>query len=642
MAVIIGTAGHIDHGKTSLVRALTGQDTDRLKEEKERGISIDLGFAHLDAPGGERAGIVDVPGHERFIRNMLAGAHGIDLVLFTVAADDGVMPQTEEHLDILHLLGVRRGIFVVTKTDLVDAARVAVVREEIEILKLDTTLEGAPIMPVSTMSGEGLDALRTEIAAQLAAPAGPSPPGYFRLPVDRAFVMRGHGVVVTGTAIAGVVRDGDTVRILPGGETARVRGLEVHGAAVPSAAHGQRVAVNLGGVERTDLGRGHVVCDARLAHATTRLDVRVEIRPAARRPIRTHARVRFHIGTAEVMAKLVVLGASEAAPRATAWAQLVLAEPVVAMRGDRFILRDETARRTVGGGEVVNPFADRHRRAETGLAEALATLRAGDARAAARTFLDLSSGFSTDRDTIGQGVNLRAEEVSAALAANPGVVPIPDATSPEAYTTVSKWERLEAAASAAVSEVHRAEPLAPGIEMESLRTGLAWDVPPRIFRWAIDRLVAAGRLVRDDSIVRAPGHRVALDAGARALGARVESLLGTGRFAPPDLRQLEEATGMPRRRLAEVLGVLEAEGRVVRVAGDLYYSRAAAEDAKAIVAAHCREHGAITAAAFRDAIDASRKFAIAFLDWCDRTGVTVRIGDVRKLRRSLDTRGSGG
>src|SRR5437867_2495725 len=446
MPLIIGTAGHIDHGKTSLIRALTGQDTDRLKEEKERGISIDLGFAFFDAPGGERAGIVDVPGHERFIRNMLAGAHVMDLVLFTVAADDGVMPQTEEHLDILHLLGVRRGVFVITKTDLVDAARLAAVREEIEVLTLDTTLEGAPIVPVSTLTGEGLEALRGEIGALLAAPPGPPPPGYFRLPVDRAFVIHGHGVVVTGTAIAGAVEQGGTVRVLPGNETARVRSLEVHGVPVPRAGHGQRVAMNLVGVERTDLGRG---------------------------------------------------------------------------------------------GVVVHPFANRHRRGEGDLEERLGTLRAGTPPAAARAFLELIPEFASDRATVTQALNLRDEEL-ATVATAPGVLPVPDAEAPEAYTTTAKWERLEAEVLGVVSAAHRTHPLVPGLEMESLRTQLSFEVPPRAFRWCVDRLVAAGRLVREESLVRAPEHRVALGAGGRALGGRLEQLLCEARFTPPDLRQLEE------------------------------------------------------------------------------------------------------
>ncbi|HYR96688.1 MAG TPA: selenocysteine-specific translation elongation factor [Candidatus Binatus sp.] len=634
MPLIIGTAGHIDHGKTSLIRALTGQDTDRLKEEKERGISIDLGFAYLDAPGGERAGIVDVPGHERFIRNMLAGAHGMDLVLFTVAADDGVMPQTEEHLDILHLLGVRRGIFVITKIDLAAPDRIAAVREEIEILTLDTTLDGAPVIPVSTVTGEGLDRLRAEISAQLAEPSGPSPPGYFRLPVDRAFVIRGHGVVVTGTAVAGAVSEGDMVRVLPGGETARVRSLEVHGVPVPRAEHGQRVAMNLAGVERSDLGRGHAVCDARVGRLTQRLDVRVEIRPAAKRPVASHGRVRFHLGTAEVMGKLVLLGGrAELPPRSTASAQLVLTEPVLAMRGDRFILRDETARRTLGGGEVVNPFADRHKQSEVGLDERLENLRGADASAAARAFLELVPDFATDGPTIAQALNLREEEAAAALAAAEVAIPIPDARAPEAYTTEAKWRRLEAAACDAVAAAHRAQPLAPGLEMESLRTQLPWEVAPKVFRWCIDRLVAAKRLVREESVVRAPEHRIALGSEARALGTRVERLLADGRFTPPDLRQLEEATGVPRKRLLEVLGVLEGEGKVARIAPDLYYARGAADDARSLIEAHCRHHGEITAATFRDLLGASRKFAIAFLDWCDRTGVTVRVGDLRKLRR---------
>src|SRR4029079_15030127 len=282
MPYIIGTAGHIDHGKTSLIKALTGTDTDRLKEEKERGISIDLGFAHIDLPDGTSAGVVDVPGHERFIRNMLAGAHGIDLVLFTVAADDGVMPQTQEHLDILHVLGVRRGIFVITKSDLVEEARIASVREDIAILALDTVLEDAPVIAVSTATGAGLDALRAEIAAELARAATAPSDGWFRVPVDRAFVRLGHGVVVTGTAMAGEIADGDAVAVLPRGLAARVRGLEVHGERVDRARRGQRVAINLGGLNHGDVTRGDVICDPRIARATMRFDARVEVRPGAR------------------------------------------------------------------------------------------------------------------------------------------------------------------------------------------------------------------------------------------------------------------------------------------------------------------------------------------------------------------------
>ncbi|HXJ36496.1 MAG TPA: selenocysteine-specific translation elongation factor [Candidatus Eisenbacteria bacterium] len=634
MPVVIGTAGHIDHGKTALVRALTGQDTDRLKEEKERGISIDLGFAWFDAPDGTRAGVVDVPGHERFIRNMLAGAHGMDLVLFTVAADDGVMPQTEEHLDILHLLGVRRGIWVVTKIDLVDAERVAAVREEIEILAVDSTLEGAPILPVSATTGEGVEVLRAEIAHQLSLPAPPAGAGPFRLPVDRAFVMRGHGVVVTGTAIAGTVRDGDVVRILPGGDEVRVRNLQVHGTAVAEARHGQRVALNLAGIERQDLGRGHVVCDVQLAHTTTRFDAFVEVRPGARRPLATHGRVRVHLGTAEVVGKVVVLGGRPGlAPRERGWAQLALAEPVLALRGDRFILRDETARWTLGGGVVVNPFADRHRRDEPDLAEKLAALRDGDDATAARTLLGLVPSFACDGATIASALGVDPGRVGPSLARAPDVVPIAETGAPEAYTTTEKWERLRADVLARVAAAHGERPLEPGVEMEHLRSQVPFEVSARTFRWCIERLCAEKVLVREESLVRLPEHKVALATDARALGERLERLLAEGRFTPPDLRQLGDALEIPRARLAQVLGVLEKERRVVRVAPDLYYAPDAAEEAKRLLADHCRTHGEISAGAFRDLIGASRKFAIAFLDWCDRTGVTTRVGDLRRLRR---------
>jgi selenocysteine-specific elongation factor len=508
------------------------------------------------------------------------------------------------------------------------------VREEIEILALGTTLESAPVVPVSTLTGEGLEALRAEIAAQLTRATEPRSPGYFRLPVDRAFIMRGHGVVVTGTAIGGTVGEGDTLRILPAGETARVRGIEVHGVARPRAEHGQRVAINLGGVEREELARGHLVCDARLARTSVRLDAHVEIRPAARRPLVSHTRVRFHLGTVEVIGRLIVLGeAGQLAPRASGYAQLVLDAPVLALRGDRFVLRDETARRTLGGGVVVNPFADRHPRAEAGLLERLGRLRDGAAPLAAGALLELSAEFACERVTLAQALNLQPEDVTTALAGVAEVVAIPDARDPDAFTTRTKWERLQDTVIQRVTDVHRDQPLAAGLEMESVRGQLPWDVSPKIFRWCVDLLVAARRLVRDDSVLRLPTHRVRLGGEANALAARIEGLLAAGGFTPPDLRQLEEATGVARKRLAEILGVLEGEGRVMRIAPDLYYARAPAEEAKARIAAHCRAHGDITAAVFRDLIGASRKFAIAFLDWCDRTGVTVRVGDLRKLRR---------
>lgn len=632
MPPIIGTAGHIDHGKTSLVRALTGQETDRLAEERARGISIDLGFAHFDGPGGVRSGVVDVPGHERFIRNMLAGAHGMDLVLFVVAADDGVMPQTEEHLDIVHLLGVRRGVFVITKTDLVDAARVAAVREEIQILTLDTTLQGAPIVPVSSTTGAGMDALRDELLRQLETGVAP-PSGRFRLPVDRAFVIHGHGVVVTGTAIAGRVAEGDTVRLQPDGSIARVRSIEVHGAAVPMATGGQRVALNLGGVERHDLQRGDVVCDPRLTRSTDRFDAWVEVRPGARRALRHHGRVRLHIGTAEILAKTVLLaGNTPIPPRGAAPVQVVLDEPTLVLRGDRFILRDETARWTLAGGQVLHPHAPRHASRSAALA-LLDTLRTGDATAMTTAIVETTPGFAIARGELAQTLDLDEAGVVVALATSPAVVPIPDAAHPDAWTTTARWDELSTRVLAAIADVHRTQPLLPGVEMESLRTQLPWKVETPVFRWAIERLVGSGVAVRDDNLLRLPSHAVALGDDARQLGERLVTLLAAGGFTPPDLRQLAAETAAAPVALRDVLTVLEQEQRVVRVAPDLYYDPAATAAALERLRAHCQVHGEITAATWRDLIGASRKFAIALLDWTDRTGVTVRVGDARRLRR---------
>jgi selenocysteine-specific elongation factor len=633
MPHIIGTAGHIDHGKTALIRALTGQDTDRLKEEKERGISIDLGFAYIDLPNGERAGIVDVPGHERFIRNMLAGAHGIDLVLLVVAADDGVMPQTEEHLDIVHLLGVAHGVVAITKADLVDAPRLAAVREEAEILLAGTTLQDSPIIPVSSVTGVGLDALRQSIEQRLAGYKRVAPNGYFRLPVDRSFVMHGHGTVVTGTAIAGAIHPGDAARVLPGGEEVRVRSVQVHGHEVPEASFGQRVALNLAGVERGDLQRGHVICDPRLDRVTERFDAWVEIRPAAGRPVQSHEAVRVYLGTAEVLGKLIRLdGKDELAPRQSAFAQLVMREPLQALRGDRFILRNQTAQRTIGGGIVVHPFAQRHRRGAVPL-EALEVLRASSAPpGVVRALLEVEPDFAVAPEFLAQAGALSLDAVRDALSGDTTLRALPDTETMAACTTKEKWETLRAAVVKSVGDYHRQKPLVPGMEMESLRSQIAPGLSPKAFRAVLDALVAENVIARTESLLRLPSHRVALQRDEERVAARAEEILAAAGFTPPDLKQVETALGIARPRLQAILQQLEREGRVAKIAEGLYFARAPLDRARALLSAHATEHGDINAATFRDLLGASRKFSIALLDYFDRTGFTLRVGDVRKLR----------
>jgi selenocysteine-specific elongation factor len=632
---IVGTAGHIDHGKTALIKALTGQDTDRLKEEKERGISIDLGFAHLDLDDGRRVGIVDVPGHERFIRNMLAGAHGIDLALLVVAADDGVMPQTEEHVDILHLLGVRSGVVALTKTDLVTPARVEAVREEVEILLAGTTIEGAPILAVSSVTGSGVSGLRRAIDERLRSYVRPQRPGLFRLPIDRSFVLHGHGLVITGTAISGIVREGDVVRILPSGASVRVRSVHVHGQPVGEASAGQRVALNLAGAERDDITRGHVACSPILDRGADRIDARVELRRGGRHAIPSHGPIRLFIGTAESTGKLVTLDhRSQLAPGDSAFAQIVLPEPVPAWRGDRFVLRDAASQRTIGGGVVVHPFAARHRRNDSAVLAALATIHEPDDDAAViEAIVALERSFAMSLAFLLQAAHLSPERLLEIVRDHPRLVALPTLALAEAVTTSSKWERLRAAVTDTLAQFHQGSPLAPGVEMESMRTQVAPELTAKTFRDVVDRLGAEGALIREESLVRLPGHRVALGGAQRALAERAESLLVEAGFTPPDLKQLESTLSAPRGRLGEVLQQLEREGRVFRVAPDLYYAAPVLERARALLREGVAVQGEITAATFRDLIQASRKFSIALLDYFDRTGFTLRVGDARKLRR---------
>jgi selenocysteine-specific elongation factor len=633
MPFIVGTAGHIDHGKTALVKALTGEDTDRLKEEKERGISIDLGFAELALPDGTRAGVVDVPGHERFIKNMLAGAHGIDLVLFVVAADDGVMPQTEEHLDIVHLLGVKSGIVVITKKDLVDEARLAEVREEIEILLLGTALEAAPTCEVSAVSGEGIDSLRTEIARRLQAVEPVRSDNPFRLPVDRAFVLKGHGVVVTGTAVAGRIAAGEPVRVLPGAHEARVRTVQVHGHDVPRAERGERVALNLVGVERLDVARGHVIVHPSITATSERFDASVEIRPLAKKPLPNRRRVRVHLGTAEVMARLVILGGrAEIAPKERAYVQLVCHAPIVAFRGDRFILRSESAQRTLGGGIVVHPFPPRHRAADSSVPSLLERVASSDPAAIVLALLEMDRVFARTPSWLAEAACL-PEPTVRSIASHSRITALPGTEAVEALTTRERWTEWLQALLAALALHHRDHPLLPGMDMELLRSQLPYPVAPRLFRAIIDRLAAEETIVRDESLVRLPSHRVKLAAPERAATAEIEALIETGGYTPPDTKQLSEALKLPPKRVLELLAALEREGKATKVSQDLFYHASTIARLRERITERIRSGGPLGAAEFRDMIGASRKFSIALLEYFDRVGFTIRVGDQRKLRR---------
>ena len=632
MPFIVGTAGHIDHGKTSLVKALTGQDTDRLKEEKERGISIDLGFAHLDLPDGTRAGVIDVPGHEKFIRNMLAGAHGMDLVLFTVAADDGVMPQTIEHLDILHLLGVSHAVFVITKIDLATPARIEEVEKEIRTLAAGTSLEGAPIVGFSSATGEGLDQLRVKIEHALVGIDKASPLGYFRLPADRVFVLQGHGVVVTGTALQGEVGTGDRIRCLPGNQLFRVRSLQVHGDPVTSATWGRRVALNLAGVDAPAIERGDVLCDERLTQVSDRFDASLEVRPSAATGVKNHQRVRVHLGTAERMGKVILLASQDLlSPGQTGFCQVALSGPLMAMRGDRFIVRDETAQRTLGGGIVIHPWARPHPRREPNLESKLETLHAGHSSAILELFLDEHDDFAVPLASIYLFLNLCAED-ALALAQDVPAVRTVGVEGEELFTTHRKWAALTETLLAALREFHTITPLARGRDMEELRDKLPWRIPARLFRAITDRLESENVIAREGSLLRLPGHTITLSDNERQSVARITALLAATPLSPPTLSQMEHETGIARAKLIGYMRLLERTRSVARVTDELYFLQDSIEGVIRTLRAGLSERDEITPAMFRDRFNTTRKYAIPLLEYLDREGVTVRMGDVRRLK----------
>jgi selenocysteine-specific elongation factor len=617
--MIVGTAGHIDHGKTALVKALTGVDADRLKEEKARGITIDLGYAYSDLGDGRQLGFVDVPGHERFVHNMLAGATGIDAALLVVSAVEGIKPQTLEHLQIVDLLGLDRGIVALTKADLADDDQILERMAEVETLLASTSLKGAEIVPVSALSGQGIDELKSRLLAL--GESGKGAAGYARLAVDRCFVLAGAGVVVTGTVHAGEIKVDDRLVLTPSGLEARVRSLHAQNRSAQVGHAGERCALNLTGprLSKDAIRRGDWVVSPELHAPTDRLDVRLTLLGSEGQPLRHWSPVHVHIGSAHVMGRVALLEGDRLAPGATALAQLVLEEKVGALAGDRVILRDPSATRTMAGAAVIDPFGPpRNRRAARRLAE-LTALGTRDAEVLPE-LLRLEAGFVA-LGRFGQSRNLRPDDVAALLQAAGGAR-LQDYGFLAETLAVARKDVVDTLAAH-----HRDKPDAPGLQPERLRVALArrWPVP--VFKALIDQEVAAKTAVVDGPYLRLPGHSLTLGPRDEALWKQISAELIRERFKPPRVRDFAGAYSVPEADMRRLLQRLAKVGRVVEVAPDQYFLRPVV--AEMIGVAHGLGQD-FTAAQFRDKLDNGRKVAILILEFFDRHGITIRRGDMRR------------
>jgi selenocysteine-specific elongation factor len=627
---IIGTAGHVDHGKTALIRALTGAETDRLREEQERGMSIDLGFADFTLPSGRHAGVIDVPGHERFLKNMLAGAGGIDLVVLVIAADEGVMPQTREHLDILHVLQTRQGVVAITKADLVDPEWLELVQEDIREVLRGTFLEQAPMVPVSSITGEGIPELKALLDRMAGEVQTRTIVGPWRLPVDRAFTIGGFGTVVTGTLIAGVARVGDRVVVVPRGAETRVRGLQVHGKSVEFAEAGSRVAMNLAGLERENIERGDVAAPPGAYGSTLALDARLDVLGSCPREVKNRTRVRVYLGTAEVLARLNLLDADQIEPGGSGLVQLRLETPTVAAKGDRYVLRFYSPMETIGGGSVIDPSPPRHRRFDPVVLANLGVKERGTPDELVAEAVQRAGLAPVAPAAVGQQLGMPVDEVRSlieALKERGELVPITG-------ETVLHRHRLDAAehqVTGILSGHHEAQPMRAGMSREELRSRLSRQMDAKGFSLVLDRLEAAGRVISEGGRVRLAGHEPRFTPEQERIREALEAGLLADPFNAPFYDEIRAAASLPARPAQEVWDALIDNGVIVRITADVFLHRRAVEQAVERVRAYLREHKQMTAAQFRDMLGTSRKYAVPLMEYLDAQRVTRRLGDVREL-----------
>jgi selenocysteine-specific elongation factor len=628
--IIAGTAGHIDHGKSALVQALTGTNPDRLEEEKRRGITIDLGFAFLDL-GDVRLGFVDVPGHEKFVRNMLAGVGGIDVVLFVIAADESIMPQTREHFDICRLLGIPRGIIAITKSDLVDSDVLEFVRLDIEEFVRGSFLEGAPIVAVSARTGAGLDVLKQEMLRVARAVPAKDEGRHFRLPIDRAFAMKGFGTVVTGTLVSGSVSVEEEAQLYPTGKLVRVRGLHSGGKQIARAVAGQRTAANLAGVEREEVERGMVLAAPGIFESTSRLDARITLLASAR-PLKNRARVHFHQGTAEAIAEVILLGGgAELTPGDSAFVQLQLDARILLLPGDRFILRQFSPVVTIGGGVVLDSRPSRHRRNDPAVTLLLETLERGSRDEILGALAEASSRVLTLQGIQNRTGWMEAEIRGATMKlAASGRVRIL-AERPLTIVSVRLAEDCAAAVQKTIEDFHQANPLLPGVPKQELRARVG-NPGSEMFQAVLDDLVKARIVVVSGDLVQRAGREIVLSAEEARAKELIEREFESAGLAVPSFATVLEKLPVERQRAQKILQIMLREKTLIKVADDLVFHRTAIARLRDMLAKYRKERGErLPIGAFKELTGVTRKYAIPLLEYLDREQVTRRAGDERVI-----------
>jgi len=628
--VIVGTAGHIDHGKSALVRALTGVDPDRLMEEQLRGITIDVGFAHLDL-GDVQVGFVDVPGHEKFVKNMLAGVGGIDFVLLVIAADESIMPQTREHFDICRLLGIRAGIVVINKLDMVDPEMLELVRDEVAETVAGAFLEKAPILAVSAKTGEGIDALKKAIHDLAGAvPLRPSNK-LLRLPIDRAFSIRGFGTVVTGTLTSGEIQKEQEIELIPGGLKAKVRGIQVHGAMTGRAVAGQRTAVNLQGVDLSQVERGMVVTVPRVFRATQILDVRLHLLPNAK-PLRNLVKVRFHQGTLEVLARVALIGQDALAPGESTYAQLRLDAPVFCLHGDTYIIRQFSPTITIGGGTILHPNPAKHKSTDKQALIALKSLDSGDLTAKIPVILEASAKRAMDINEVNSLFGLPVADLTKICMdlAKSGKLtmlqaPVPILVLPRIV------ESLKENTLAQIGNFHKDNPLQKGISKEELRKRLYDDLPLEVFRHCLDSLVEKRKIAFLEDAVSIYGREVQLSADEQKIRERIEEFFEKAGYQPPALSALPDVSGANPEVVRRICFWMLKEKILVKLSDDIIYHRAVIESIKNRIRSRFAPGSKFGVADFKELFDITRKHAIPLLEYLDREKFTRRVGNDRLL-----------